>query len=152
SYLHQWNLSVQRQIGTNWLVTANYIGNSAMHLYAGLQANPAVYLPGASCVINGVAYTPCSSTNNTNQRRVLYLQNPTQGAYYASVTQNDPGGTAHYDGLLLSAQRRLSTGISLLANYTWSHCIGDLVSSQEGSTSLDSYTGLRSTDRGNCSY
>ena len=151
SYLHQWGFSVQRQVGANWLFTGNYVGNSSIHLYSGLQVNPAVYLAGASCVIDGATFTPCSSTNNTNQRRALNLQNHAQGQFYGSVTQNDPGGTAHYNGLLLSGQRRLSKGISVLANYTWSHCVGDLVSTQEGSTSLDSYTGLRSTSRGNCS-
>ena len=31
-YVHQWNLSVQRQIGSDWMATANYMGNQTIHL------------------------------------------------------------------------------------------------------------------------
>ena len=33
-YLQQWNLSVQKQIGANWLFSASYLGNSTIHLWA----------------------------------------------------------------------------------------------------------------------
>ena len=33
--VNQWNLSVQRQLGTDWLVTANYIGSSTIHVRYG---------------------------------------------------------------------------------------------------------------------
>ena len=44
TYMNQWNVSIQRQIGSNWLVTANYIGNSTIHLVTAAELNPAVFL------------------------------------------------------------------------------------------------------------
>ena len=41
SYVHQWNLSLQRQIGEDWMVAANYIGNSTIHLQTAVEGNPA---------------------------------------------------------------------------------------------------------------
>jgi hypothetical protein len=149
SYMNQWNLSIQRQIGTNWLITGNYVGNNVIHLLNMHEANPAIYLPGASCVLNGVTYTPCSSTNNTNQRRLLYLQNPSQGQYYSNIVLPDDGETRSYNALLLSAQRRAARGLTLQTNYTWSHCIQDpwIASIQNnGGYTVD----RRRANRGNC--
>jgi len=36
----------------------------------------------------------------------------------------DPGATSNYNALLLSANHRLNHNFSLLANYTYSHCLG----------------------------
>ena len=43
-YMNQWNLSVQRQIGQDWLLTANYAGNSTIHMISSENINPAVYV------------------------------------------------------------------------------------------------------------
>jgi hypothetical protein len=143
-YLNQWNLSIQRQVGRDWLLQLNYLGNSTIHLTSSYQANPAVFLGLGACTLNivnsaGVVVpTPqsvCSTTANQNQRRQLYLQNPLQGQFYASIAQADDGGTGSYNALFVSAQKRLSKGVSVLANYTWSHCISDVFDPQTSATS-----------------
>jgi hypothetical protein len=151
-YLNQWNLSVQRQVGKDWLLTINYLGNNTLHLFTSNQANPAVYLGTGACNINGTNYTVCSTVANINQRRALSLQSATQGPFFAGIATADDGGTANYHALFLSAQRRLSKGVSVLANYTWSHCISDVIDSQIGSggTSVTAVPGNRRQYRSNC--
>lgn len=150
TYMNQWNFSVQRQVGDNWLLTANYIGNSTIHLVTAAQLNPAVFLGLGPCSIAGVNYSTCSTTANTNQRRALFLENPTQGQYYAGVNLLDDGGTAEYEGLLMSVQHRLSHGVSALANYTVSHCISDVWDPNVGTGNAASIPGNRRQFRSNC--
>ena len=123
SYVNSWNMNIQKQIGTDWLVSGNYIGSSIVHQLYSHEANPAVYIPGASCVLAGRTFSPCSSVSNTNQRRVLSLQNPDQGQYFSNIVEADDEGTGSYNGLLLSVQRRRARGITIGGNYTLSHCI-----------------------------
>jgi Carboxypeptidase regulatory-like domain len=153
TYLNQWNLSLQRQIGSNWLASMSYLGNDTIHLWGPQDLNPAVYMPGASCVINGQTFTPCSSAKNTAQRRTLTLMNPVQGAYYGNLVQVNDGETGSYNALLLSLQHRFANHFTVLANYTWAHCISDPVfdngilafSGSKISPSLNF-----KADRGNC--
>jgi hypothetical protein len=149
-YMQQWNLSVQRQFGADWLVAANYLGNNITHVLSSDEENPAVYLPGPSCVIAGKSYTPCSSTSNTTQRRFLTLLNPSQGQFFGPLIQADDGGTRHYDGLILSVQRRRSRGVTVQGNYTWSHCIGTLTQVSFSGAAYDTLA-RRGANRGNCS-
>ena len=149
-YVYQWNLSVQRQIGQNWLVSANYLGNSVMHLVGRRGRQSPIYIPGASCVIAGRVWSPCSSTTNMNERRVLHLQDPTWGQYFAAIMKVEDGGTSQYNGMLLSLQSRRANGLTVQANYTWSHCIGDPGSSQPGIGSSGTYPDRRRFVRANC--
>jgi hypothetical protein len=154
-YTHQWNLSIQRQVG-NWLLTANYIGNSSIHLGTSENMNPAVFLGLGPCTLNVVtggvvvptSYSTCSTTANQNQRRVFYQQNPLNGQYYAGIGAYDPGGTGTYGGLYLSANKRLSRNITVNSNYTWSHCISDIYDQQTGSAGVSPF--IRRNGRGNC--
>jgi hypothetical protein len=110
-YHQQWDLSYQRQVARDWLVTIAYLGSKATHLRTSIEGNPAVYIPGASTVAN------------TQQRRLLTTINPTQGAFYSKITQADDGVNTNYNALRLSVQHRFSHHFTLLSVYTWSHCM-----------------------------
>jgi Carboxypeptidase regulatory-like domain/TonB dependent receptor len=129
TYVNQWNLSIQRQVGENWLLTANYLGTSTIHFISGENLNAPILVPNTAGTALGTCppgvTAGCDSTGNANQRRPLYLANPALGVAYAGVGFADDGGTASYEGLYFSAQKRLSHGVTVLANYTWSHCISD---------------------------
>src|SRR5206468_11313928 len=117
--VYSWNLALQRQLGTSWLVSATYLGTETAHLWVSYQLNPAVIVPGPLTCAAGQT-TGCNSQANISQRRLAYLRNPQEGQYLGFVDQFDSSGTVSYNGLLLSAQKRLSHGFSLNANYTWS--------------------------------
>jgi hypothetical protein len=144
TYMQQWNLSIQRQVGEAWLFTANYLGNKSTHRWMNTYPNYAVYIPG-TC-----GSQACSTTANTNQRRVLSLANPQAGSLFSDLTQTDDGGNASYHALLVSLNHRLSRNFSALANYTWSHCISDGDASSEMSGVAYQDPNNRGADRGNC--
>ena len=149
--VYSWNFSTQRQIGSSWLVSATYLGTETAHLWVSYQANPATIIPGplgGSCN----TATNCNSTANTNFRRIAYQLNPGDGIKLGPVDVFDSSGTVSYNGLMLLMQKRLSQGVSLNANYTWSHCIGDITQASSvggvGVGLLDPNN--RRFDRGNC--
>ena len=151
TYLEQWNLSIQKQLGASWLLKVNYLGNNTVHLWTNQELNPAIYIPG-TCTAGQYglkAAGPCSSLSNTAARRTLTLANPTQGPLYGGLEQLNDGGTGSYNSLLVSAEHRLSHSFMVLANYTWAHCISDNQSLQVGSPSWTNPYDRRS-DRGNC--
>jgi Flp pilus assembly protein TadG len=110
TYLQQWNVSVQKQLGADWLLTATYLGNKTTHQWLGHELNPAIYSPGAT-------------TLTTEARRLFNLANPATGKYFGSTIMVDDSGNASYNGLLLAANHRFSHNFSVLANYTLSHCL-----------------------------
>jgi hypothetical protein len=120
--VYSWNLAVQRQFGKDWMVSTTYMGSETAHIWGSQQLNPAVIVP---CP-NGAAFTTCNTTANTQQRRLAYRANLSQGQYLGYVDQFNSGGTGSYHALLLTAQKRLSRGVSLNGNYTFSHCISDI--------------------------
>jgi hypothetical protein len=118
TYLQQWNLSVQKQLGADWLISATYLGNKTTHQWLGRELDPAVYSPGAN-------------TATTEARRVFNLANPATGKYYGSTIMVDDSGNASYNGLLLAANHRFSRNFSALANYTLSHCLNQGEANQD---------------------
>jgi hypothetical protein len=166
----QWNLSIQRQIGAGWMASANYIGNATRHLWSTQPINPVLYVPGVgtangNCTLDGQVVpfkvspgAPCStaSTSNLAARRRLALDASIPASVsraFGPINKIDSGGTASYNGLVLSIERRAVRGVSLSGNYTWSHCISD--SWQEVANSPNADQGWqdpnsRSFDRGNC--
>jgi len=153
TYIEQYNLSVQRQLGNNWLVSASYVGNVTHHLWLNNPVNQAQFLGIGPCTINGVSFTQaqCDSTTTTAQRRRLNFVNPTWGPYYGETEVLDTGGNGYYNGLILSGTHRFGSNFTSTTNYTWSHCVSDLYTPAVG-LSLYSETRFnnRAADRGPC--
>lgn len=141
-----WNLTYQRQLANNWVFSASYVGNKSTHIWTGEDADPAIYIPG-TC--DGA---PCSTTSNTNQRRRLYLQNPTQGAYYSDIYQADDGANAEYNAFLAKVEHRFAKNYTILANYTYSHCISEADFAGDLGQANTEQPFNRNADRGNCGY
>ena len=153
AYIHQWNISVQKQIGAAWLASASYLGNLGVHENQGHEGNPAVFLGLGPCTIQTATgpqtYATCSTVGNTNQRRLLSLENPAQGTYFSNLEAVDSNGTRSFNGLILSIQRRAARGVTVLANYTWSHCIDFQNTTNTNTVQAWDLNQLKH-DRGNC--
>jgi hypothetical protein len=122
--VQSWNVTLEKQLGTNWSATANYLGRYSDHLWAEEAINPGVFMGLGACTINGVAYTVCSTVANLNQRRKFSLENPKEGALLGFVDEHNDVGWQTYQGMRLTLSRRSARGLSLSGNYTLSHCIG----------------------------
>ena len=166
----QYNLSIQRQVGTDWMVSASYLGNATRHLWTTQPINPVIYIPGVGdtqghCFLNGLAVnftvragTPCSATTTAsyNQRRRLSLDPSIPASVsgaFGPVNRVESGGTASYDGLNLTLQRRPIRGVGISANYTWSHCISDYyldIANSGNANAGWTDPNNRRYDRGNC--
>ena len=139
TYMMQWNVSYQRQLSANWIATVNYIGNASRNIWGSTDVNYAIPGPG-------------STTANENQRRLTNLANPAQGQYYAGIVQTDPGGNAEYHALYLSIQHHFAKNYTIMANYTWSHCIStwDFTGELAGASYQDPLN--RAAERGACDW
>lgn len=106
--IYNWNLSIEHQLSSNWLVRAAYVASRSTHLTESLELNPAVYTAG--------------NTASTDARRAFRR--------YGSITQAAQDINSTFHSLQFTVQKRLSQGFLLLANYTWSKSLDDLPAGQ----------------------
>ncbi len=175
TYVMQYNLSVEKQVGANWLLTISYLGNQQRHLWGNNEANPGMQGPcppgypfpqGLSCTSAGgqVPNGPCpgflppafcagpgtSLTANRLFQHVGTLCSPTTSCYGETLLLEE-GGTGNYNGLLLSAQHRFAQHFTSTTNFTWSHCISDNYTTTLGFfLAAEEVPYDRHADRGNC--
>jgi hypothetical protein len=69
TYVGQWNLSIQRQVATNWLVSASLLGNNTVHSWSSRALDPAIYIPG-NCAAGQYGLAVPAPV----QQRVMYLR------------------------------------------------------------------------------
>jgi hypothetical protein len=114
-YVEQWGLTVEHQLPRRFLFTTSYLGTHGVRLFARNFENlcdQATYQAsgGAQCVRPLDPFTP--------------MDNGVAVPYGDVDFKKDDGGS-HYNGLLLSLQRRFANGFSFQTNYTWSHSEND---------------------------
>lgn len=122
---YSWNISVQKQIVSDWVVTVTYIGSRVQHLYINEAINYGKIVPGPSVTSEcSPAQTNCNALANVQARRVLSLLNPAAGQSIGNMDTWYPFGNQYYEALVSSIQKRFGHETSLSANWTWSHCVG----------------------------
>jgi hypothetical protein len=116
-----WNMVLERQLGGSMLIKTAYFGTKATHLYPTSDQEP---MP----EINAARYVPGNSTEDNIQERRPYLN-------FGPMGMIDSGYNSNYNALQLSLEKRLTHGISFLADYTWSKNMNDF----SESASAESY-------------
>jgi hypothetical protein len=109
-YFMEWSLGIEHQFGTTASLHAQYVGTRAVNQPYSTQVN------GFQTVCQG-CFAPFPYQAPTNPR--LSPTDPRFGA----VTQFSTGANSHYNGLQLTAMKRLSHGLQGQVNYTWSRCM-----------------------------
>jgi hypothetical protein len=142
-YMINYNLSYQREVANNWLVTLNYLGSLTRHIWGSTDVNYEMY----------TGSTATSTAANANNRRLTSLVSPSLGQFYGDIQQSDDGGNAEYNGLLVSLNKRFSHSFTILSNYTLSHCISSWDFAGELAGTIYQNPLNRATgERGNCGF
>ncbi|MBI3049178.1 MAG: TonB-dependent receptor [Acidobacteria bacterium] len=107
---YRWSAGVQRQLGTNWVVSADYTGTRGFHLWHQTLANLRKW-EGWPAQPAGEKYFPPNSP----------LINPNFGEMRIQYSDAD----LWYQGGSLAVQRRLSDGLQMGASFTYSKAIDE---------------------------
>ena len=110
-----WSLSVQRELGTGYVVEAGYSGNRSYHQIRQGQTNPPVLTAAQAATV--IATGNPNSIPSAADRRV----NPAWG----SRTTIEGTAKAEYHAAYLKFDKQMSHGLLLGANYTFSANFSD---------------------------
>jgi hypothetical protein len=108
--IQQYNLAVEKQIGTNMAASIAYVGSKSMNLNFNVDINQ---VPESKLAQVDQAFRPFPQFNN--------------------VTGSTNNADANYNSLQFTFQRRLTNNFSIASSYVWSHFLDEYDSSAWGS-------------------
>ena len=103
-YFMEWSLGMEHQFGTTASLKAQYVGTRAVNQPYLTQVN------GYQTVCQGCFAPFPTQPKETDPR-------------FGAVTQFSTGANSDYNGLQLTAMKRLGHGLQGQVNYTWSRCM-----------------------------
>jgi carboxypeptidase family protein len=135
-YFMEWSLGLEHQFGTAASLKAQYVGTRAVNQPYSTQVN------GYQTVCQG-CFAPFPYMQSADPR-------------FGVVTQFSTGANSHYNGLQLTAMKRLGHGLQGQLNYTFSRCMdtvsnGGFLSFSAGGI-LSPLPGDLARDYGPCDY
>lgn len=141
-YSVNYNLTVQRELPGQMILSVGYVGSQGRHLERAFELNPS--LPGA-CAADPACI---GTTGSRAQQGFFFPQNfkysatipGTTELAIGSVGQQATDGNSKYNSLQVSLNKRLSHGLSFLFSYTYAHAQDD------GSSFENSSFGTRGTN------
>ena len=137
-HLLQYNLSVQRQLPWNTLITAAYAGSRGLDLLRIIEGNP--ILPQ---IVNGQAYWPAAGGTRRNPN-------------WGSMQWDTSTGNSSFNALELEAVKRFSSGLQFQVSYTWEKLLdegqGQLGSDSSASSVYDTNPLAYSVDKARADF
>lgn len=94
---YNWNLSVEHEFAWNWLLRASYVGSTSNHLQETMDLNPTRYLPGTGLTGDKTRALPP----------------------YGAIAQDSQSANDFFDSLQLTAEKRFTKNVTILANYSY---------------------------------
>jgi hypothetical protein len=163
-YEQSWSFGIERELPSNIVVIAQYIGKKGTHLpfsgnnqldFLGPQIESAsptqinnllTYVTNPFSSQNGGPISDPNSVLSSQTIQELQLQLPyPQFTGVSTDVQLDANSTYH--ALQLSAEKRYSNGLQLLANFTWSKSIDDSSVADDNVTWIGSSTSLQDPNK-----
>ncbi|WP_162601828.1 TonB-dependent receptor [Occallatibacter savannae] len=124
SYSYNFNLNVQRAIGSKMVAQVGYVGSLGRKLARTYEGDPITPLGHAACIADAA----CRSV--IAQLHLFYPQYTAQPAvtpsgfpWYLSVAQQGSTGASSYHSLQASLQQQVSHGLYFTLAYTYSHAL-----------------------------
>jgi hypothetical protein len=107
---YSWNLALEQQMTNSLLTRIAYVASHSSHQWTPVEINP---------ILNADAVP----VTDPNYNRRIYNKVGCTSCYTQPITEANMGGNGSYHSLQASVEQRLRSGLTLLANYTWSKAI-----------------------------
>ena len=126
--IQEWTAGIQREITSNFVVQANFVQNHGYHLESGyIAANQPQLSVYTALVQAGNQYATVTEPGFTGPGWASVAPFPNVAATYGPLFfVGTPGGNTDYQALQLTANKRPTHGLSMLASYSLSSCHGDV--------------------------
>jgi hypothetical protein len=139
-YFEQYSMGIEQQFGTTWGLKLQYVGTHSVDI-------PYTEAPNGFQGLCSGCFSPWpySATGAGPDAR------------FGGVTEYHLGASGNYNGLQVTAEKRMSNGLQFQGNYTWSHCLDQIsnggIFGFGGPTSYTSpLPGELQREYGNCDY
>ncbi|HET9695536.1 MAG TPA: TonB-dependent receptor, partial [Terriglobales bacterium] len=113
--IEQYNMQVERQLAKDTSVSIGYLGVRGRHIQRTRDVNLASPTP-ASIQVSG---------NPSQVFNYLAYTQPRPVSAFSRIFQFEDSAHSNYNGLILTLNKRFSSGFRVGASYTWSHAIDD---------------------------
>jgi hypothetical protein len=125
-YTYNFNLNIQRALGSNMVAQIAYVGSVSHRLATYFEGDPITAAGHAACLAN----SQCSSQPATihqffPQYTAQPATSPSGTPWYSSVATQNTEGSSNYNAFQASLIKAPSHGLFFTAAYTYSHALDD---------------------------
>jgi hypothetical protein len=113
-YMMQYNFNIQRDLGSNTILTLGYVGSRGVHLFAMRDVNAPQPVIDASGV-----YHFASIVNGA------MVSNPRVNPAFGQISSRAPIGDSHYNSLQVNLNRQITHNLQAQLSYTYAKSIDD---------------------------